>query len=151
MHSIDDIATKDALLAEQNVIDSYRQVTIYSFSNSELFAQTFQPLINSTNFTNYCLLDNFFVFSSDLEMTQNIIANYQNKTTLSEGNYFKDIKSELSDASSLMLVINSSTLENVIKDNFTENLNINLKNYKVSGLQFVYDTNFAHVFNIIFC
>jgi hypothetical protein len=149
LHSIDDIATKDALLAEQNVIDSYRQVTIYSFSNSELFAQTFQPFINATNFTNYCLLDNFFVFSSDLEMTKNIIANYQNKTTLSERNYFKDIKSELSDASSLMLVINSSTLENVIKDNFTENLNINLKNYKVSGLQFVYDTNFAHVNGII--
>ncbi|WP_298237969.1 ribonuclease HII [uncultured Algibacter sp.] len=149
LHSIDAIATKDALLAQQNEIDTYRQVTIYNFSNSGLFAQNFKPFISSTNFTNYCLLDNFFVFSTDMEMTQNIIANYQNKTTLSGRNYFKDIKSELSDASSMMLIMNPSTLENVIKNNFTENLNINLTNYKVSGLQFVYDTNFAHVNGII--
>ncbi|GAA4269410.1 ribonuclease HII [Hyunsoonleella aestuarii] len=149
LNSIDDIATKDALLSEQNIIDTYRQVTIYNYSNSEFFANTFKPLISSTNFTNYCLLDNFFVFSTNLEMTQNIIANYQNKTTLCERNYFKDVKNELSDASSLMLITNSTTLENVIKKNFTENLNINLKNYKASGLQFVYDNNFAHVNAVI--
>lgn len=149
LNSIDDIATKDALLSEQNIIDTYRQVTIYNYSNSEFFANTFKPLISSTNCTNYCLLDNFFVFSTNLEMTQNIIANYQNKTTLCERNYFKDVKNELSDASSLMLITNSTTLENVIKKNFTENLNINLKNYKASGLQFVYDNNFAHVNAVI--
>ena len=78
------MSTEDALISEQNVLETYRQVEIYSFSKPDLFKSLFSPLITFNNATKYCILDNFFVFADDLDMLQNIISNYQNKTTLSE-------------------------------------------------------------------
>ncbi|MCL5128999.1 ribonuclease HII [Algibacter sp. L4_22] len=149
LNSSDIIATKDALLAEQNITETYRDVSIYNFSNPDLFTKIFSPLISTNQAKLYCTLDHFFIFAEDSEMLQNIISNYQNKTTLSTRNYFKDIQNELSDAASILMVINSNSLENIIKKNITEDLNLNLEPYKTSALQFIYDNNFAHVNGII--
>ncbi|PIA78381.1 ribonuclease HII [Gaetbulibacter sp. 4G1] len=149
LNSIDVIATKDALLSELSTIDSYRQIDIFNFSEPDLFSNTFFPLITSNNATKYCVLDNFFVFADNLEMLQNIIANYQNKTTLSEQSYFKDIKENLSDESSLLTIVNPSILKTILNKNLQDNSNYNLNKYNASALQFIYDTNFAHVNGII--
>lgn len=149
LNSIDVIATKDALLSELSTIDSYRQIDIFNFSKPDLFSNTFFPLITSNNATKYCVLDNFFVFADNLEMLQNIIANYQNKTTLSEQLYFKDIKENLSDESSLLTIVNPSILKTILNKNLQDNSNYNLNKYNASALQFIYDTNFAHVNGII--
>ncbi len=149
LNSIDNIATKDALLAEQNKIDSYRQIDIFDFSNPELFSKTFSPLISFNNATKYCVIDNFFVFADTIELLQNIIANYQNKTALNNRTYFKDIKDNLSDESSLLMVVNPSTLNTIINKNIEESNSYKLNNYKASAIQFIYDTNFAHVNGII--
>ncbi len=149
LNSIDVIATKDALLSELSTIDSYRQIDIFNFSEPDLFSNTFFPLITSNNATKYCVLDNFFVFADNLEMLQNIIANYQNKTTLSEQSYFKDIKEKLSDESSLLTIVNPSILKTILNKNLQDNSNYNLNKYNASALQFIYDTNFAHVNGII--
>ena len=117
LHSVDALATKDALLAQQNTIESYREIAIYSFSEPALFAKTFSPLISFNKAQLYCVLDNFFVFSDNKDTLFTIIANYQNNTTL--GNYygFQTIKEQLSDASSLIQVVNPSTLKSIINDN----------------------------------
>lgn len=147
LNSIDIIATKDALLSEQSVIDTYREIPIYNFSNPVLFAKTFSPLIFFNNANIYCVLDNLFVFADDVEMLQNIITNYQNKTTLSENDNFQNIKEQLSDASSLLQVTNSNTLKTILNKNFENNGDFN--KYNASAVQFIYDTNFAHVNAII--
>lgn len=149
LNSIDIIATKDALLSELNIIDTYRQVDIFSFSKPNLFSSIFNPLITFSNANKYCVIDNFFVFAENLELLQNIIANYQNKTILSQQFYFKDIKENLSDESSLLMVVNPSVLKNIINTNLKENPNYKLNKYKATALQFIYDTNFAHVNGII--
>ncbi|WP_242130497.1 ribonuclease HII [Aestuariivivens marinum] len=149
LNSIDVIATTDALLAEQTKADTYRQVDIFNFSQFDVFSKTFQPLITHSNFYFYCVLDSFFVFADTMDMLQNIIANYQNKTTLSEFTPYKDNQEGLSSASSLMFVANGETLKNVVSKNIEDNLSFNLNNYKTSVLQFVYDSNFAHVNGII--
>ena len=149
LNSIDVIATKDALLSEQNRIDSYREVDIFSFSLPLLFPKTFEPLVSFNNANKYCVLDNFFVFADSIEMLQNIIANYQNKTTLNRKVYFQDIKNHLSDASSLMYVVNPSSLKTILNKNLKGNLNYKLDDYSASALQFIYETNFAHVNGII--
>ncbi|WP_418604559.1 ribonuclease HII [Hwangdonia sp.] len=149
LNSIDVIATKDALLSELNIIDTYRQIEIYSFSETELFSNTFYPLITYNSATKYCVLDNFFVFAENMELLQNIIANYQNKTTLSQQSYFKDIKANLSDQSSLLMVVNPSILKSILDKNLQNSSNYNLDKYSASALQFIYDTNFAHVNGII--
>lgn len=149
LNSIDVISTEDALVSEQNTIDSFRETEIYSFSQPDLFSNTFSPLVTFNKVTKYCILDNYFVFADNMELLQNIITNYQNKTTLSEKDVFIQAKEQLVDASSLMFVANPSTLKQVISKNFNEELNINLDHYNISALQFIYDNSFAHVNGII--
>lgn len=149
LNSIDVIATNDALIAEQTKVDSYRQIDIFSFSKSSLFAETFRPLITQTDFNLYCVLDAFFVFADSMESLQNIISNYQNQTTLSEYTTFKDSQDYLSNAASLIIVANGTALQNIMAKQLAEDANVNLKDYKISALQFVYDSNFAHVNGII--
>ena len=145
LNSIDVIATSDALLSEQTRTDTYREINIYNFSKPALFSNTFAPLIRVTNANVYCVLDNFFVFAENTEMLQNIIANYQNKTTLNNNSYFEDVKEYLSDASSLIQVTNASTLKAIINKNIDTNTSYNLDNYNTSAIQFIYDNSFAHV------
>lgn len=149
LNSIDDIATNDALLGEQTVIENYRQVDVFNFSKPEFFASQLTPLVTYNKATKYCQIDNFFVFTDNLEMLQNIIANYQNKTTLSKQTHFKQIKEQLSDEASLIQVCNSSSLKNLINNNIKEPLPNTFNNYKSAAIQFIYDTNFAHINAII--
>ncbi len=149
LNSIDIIATKDALLSEQNKIEDFRQIDIYAFSKPNLFSNTFYPLITFNEASKYCVLDNFFVFADNMETLQNIIANYQNKTTIGERSYFKDIKENLTDESSLILVVNPELLQDILNKNSLDNSSFKLDKYNTSALQFIYDTNFAHVNGII--
>ena len=149
LNSIDIIATQDELLGEQNMLETFRGTDIFSFSKPDLFLKTFNPLITFNNATKYCVLDNFFVFADDVDLLRNIIASYINKTTLREQAYFNDIKEQLNNASSLMVVGNAVVLKTVLENNFEESVASNLNNYNVSALQFIYDNNFAHVNGII--
>ncbi len=149
LNSLDIMSTKDELLGELNTLETFRETDIFSFSKPDLFSRIFNPLIIFNNATKYCVLDNFFVFADDSELLHNIIANYQNKTTLSEQSYFSDIKKQLNDASSLMIVGNPTILKNILEKNLEETITSPLSNYNASAIQFIYDTNFAHVNAII--
>ncbi|WP_248723976.1 DUF3352 domain-containing protein [Seonamhaeicola sp. ML3] len=149
LNYIDNIATKDALVGNENVQSSYREIDIFEFDDPELFSETLAPFISFNKATLYCNIDNFFVFANSIELLQNIIANYQNKTTLSEHYYYKSLKEKLSDESSLLVVYNPSVLNKVINHNVNEDLNYKLDKYHTSALQFVYDNNFAHVNGVV--
>jgi len=84
LNSLDVIATKDALLNDQDLVETYRQIDIYSFSEAGLFSNTFSPLITFNQANYYANVNAFFVFTNTKEALENIIANYQNKTTYSE-------------------------------------------------------------------
>ena len=88
LNSIDVISTKDALLSEQNTVETYRQIPIYNFSKPTLFKDTFAPLVSFDAANYYCVIDQFFVFANSLDTIHNIIANYQNKTTLASRDYY---------------------------------------------------------------
>ncbi|TXG34779.1 ribonuclease HII [Seonamhaeicola maritimus] len=149
INSIDYIATKDALIGNENIISTYREIDILEFNDPFIFSKTFKPFISFNNANLYCVIDNFFVFAESRELLQNIIANYQNKTTFSERSYFKNIKNHLSDESSLLCVYSPSSLNNIINQNFEESSDYKLGRYNTSALQFIYDNNFAHVNGII--
>ena len=145
LNSLDETSTDDALSNEQSLVETYRQINIYSFSQPKLFDSAFSPLITFSNANMYCIVDNFFVFSNSIETLQSIIANYQNNTTLSERSYFESIKENLSDEASLMFVSNPNKLNNILQNTLQEDLNLNLDKYKSSAIQFIYDNHFAHV------
>ncbi|MDO6761340.1 ribonuclease HII [Tamlana sp. 2_MG-2023] len=149
LNSLDVIATNDALLGEQSINDNYREVDIYDFSQPDLFQQKFAPLISFNKATNYCVLDQFFVFSDDKDMLQNIISNYQNKTTLAEKDLYKNTKAVISDAASLLQFNNASTLKLILDRNLGSSEDFDVSNYNASAIQYIYDTNFAHVNGVI--
>ncbi|HLV14148.1 MAG TPA: hypothetical protein VKY41_03130 [Xanthomarina sp.] len=149
LNSLDELSTSNALSNDQNLVESYRQIDVFSFSQPNLFNRSFYPLVQFNKATLYCVLDNFFVFANSLEILQNIIANYQNNTTLHERTYFEAIKENLSDESSLLFVMAPSKLNNKLEQLLTEELSLNLDKYNASAIQFIYDTDFAHVNAVI--
>ncbi|MGZ0015077.1 ribonuclease HII [Yeosuana sp. AK3] len=149
LNSLDTASTEEALISEQNMLETFRQISIFNFSQPELFKNSFSPLVTFNKATKYCVLDNFFVFADNLELLKNIISNYQNKTTLGNQAYFNNLKEELSDASSLLIVLNPNLLNSVINKSLNETTSLSIDSYKASALQFIYETNYAHVNAII--
>lgn len=148
IHSIDDMATQDAI-SYQNTIENFRDISINAFGEPKLFHQTFSPLINFKSASYYAHLDDFFVFSDSVDFIKDIIASYQNNSNVYESKAYKNIFQDLSDEASLLLYTNSTSLNTILNDNFSENLSLNLTGYNASAIQFIYDHDFAHVNAVI--
>ncbi|WP_375239762.1 ribonuclease HII [Aurantibacter sp.] len=148
LNTIDTELTQIALQEEQNEIEVYRSIPIYSYSQTDILKNHFSPFINQ-EVTMYCQIDQFFVFSSSKETLQNIIANYQNKTTLFFKDYYKAVSKQLSSQSSLLQVVNNSALASILNSSVKNTSNLTLDDYKTSAFQFSYDYDFAH-FNAVF-
>lgn len=149
LHSIDNIATKDALASEQQKVETYRGVTLFKFSKPTFFNNLLSPIATLNEAKLYFNIENFFVFTKTKDEAYNIIANYQNKTTLNTKTYYSKLKEELSDESSLLQVVSPKALKQLLQHNSNTDVKQDLDNYKASAIQFIYDTNFAHVNAVI--
>jgi hypothetical protein len=143
----------DASAAQENLPQSnhsiFRSVDIYNWNPSEKMSQMFYPLIPETTISYYIQIDDFFILSEDLDILETTISNFQNSTTLSESESFKDLMLNLSDESSLFIYANAKDLNTILNLNFNETKKLNLEAYKTSAVQYIYDTDFAHV-NAVF-
>lgn len=147
LQSIDPTATQENF--SQNSHSVFRSVVIHNWDNSALINELFSPLIPKTTISYYANIEDFFILTEDLEFLETIIANFQNNTTLSETSRFKNLMLNLSDESSLFIYANEKDLNTILNLNFNDNKSLNLKHYKTSAIQYIYDTDFAHV-NAIF-
>jgi hypothetical protein len=139
---------------EKSLHKEYRNTPIYNMRSSNLFNDVFNPLIKQTRVTYYTILDNFLICAADINIIQDIIANYLNNTTLETqaiyGSYFK----ELSDESNLLFILNTnnfkSTVANAVESSRKEEINkLKLDAYKLAILQFKYESNFAYLNGLI--
>ncbi|WP_460219832.1 ribonuclease HII [Psychroserpens sp. MEBiC05023] len=148
--SIDPTLAQDALNANQ-VEDNFRSINLYSLedTNTNEFLSAFTPLIKSINAKYYSILDDFFVFTDDLNTLKHIISNHQNNTVLSESDNYVDTQLDLSDEASILLFGNSAELNNILNLNFSDDKTLDITNFNHSIIQFVYDSDFAHV-NAVF-
>lgn len=149
LNSLDVYITKEALLNDQDMIETYREIDIYNFSKPELFQKILSPFIHFNEANKYCIIDNFIVFSNNIEFLHTIIASYKNQTTFSSSSQYKSLKEQFSDEASILSVINPDKLETIINRNLNDSLNLKLNTFNATGLQFIYDTNFAHVNAVI--
>lgn len=148
--SIDASITNDALARFVSSESSFRDVEIKSFSEPELFQKTFSPLINSRKANYVFQLDNFFVFTESEASAQELIASFQNNSTLINTAFFEKTAFDLSSASSLLVFKMQGDFSETISGFFNANSrkgfkNISLANYPLAALQFSFDRNFAHV------
>ncbi len=148
--SIDASLTSDALARFVSIESSFREVEIKSFSEPQLFQKTFYPLINAEKANYVFQLDNFFVFTESEASAQNLIASFQNASTLKNTSYFEKTAQNLSSASSLLIFKMQGDFSETISGFFNVKSqksfkNISLAKYPLAALQFSFDRNFAHV------
>jgi hypothetical protein len=148
LHSIDASLTQENLESPE-LIESFRDINIYPFQNAKVFKHVLYPLLNYETASFYAVVDDFFVFSDKVDFLKVIISNYLNKTTLSESTYYKNLMLDMSDASSIFIFNNADNLNSNLNGNFNEALNLKIDSYKASALQFIYDTDFAHVNGVL--
>ncbi|WP_299398297.1 ribonuclease HII [uncultured Gelidibacter sp.] len=132
-------------LGIQNTIETYRDITIYGYDQPALFSKVFGPFINYKNATNYIRIDDYFVFSDHIDLLKDVVSSFQNSTTLSTSATFEDMMEQLSDESSLFAYTNADQLKSIINSNFDLETAVNPDGFNASAIQFVYDTDFAHV------
>ncbi|MFK7782163.1 ribonuclease HII [Psychroserpens sp.] len=143
LRSIDAIATNEELSKLNH--STFRTIEIYNWENHEMISTLFSPFIPETKISYYAVIEDFFILTKDLDFLEQIISNFQNNTTLTETPSFKDTMEHLSDESSLFIYSNGKDLNTILNLNFDGDQNLNLKDYKATATQYIYDTDFAHV------
>lgn len=149
MHSLDANSTNEALNIDRNTINSYRDVAIYEYSNNGLFESTFKPFIQIDSISHYTNIDDFFVFSKNPIILEDVISSYQNGSTLSKSSQFESCFSNLSDESSIVLFANADRLKSIVENLFEMDDLPSLENYKFSAFQFIKDDTFSHFNGVI--
>ena len=148
LYSIDANSTKESL-ASETIVETFRDVIIYEFETPQRFQNTLSPLIQFDSGSKYIVINESFVFSDSIDFLKNIISDIQNNSVLAESNHYQNIMLNLSDESSLFLYGNASHLNQILNSNFSETQDLKLNSYKASAIQFIYDTDFAHVNGIV--
>ena len=148
--SIDPSLTLDALAYYVSTNTSFREIEIKGFSEPELFGNTFSPFIAGGDANFVFPLDNFFVFTESIATAQQLIAAYQNNSTLAHTAYFKNTAGFLGSSSSLVLY----KMQGSFGKDLAVFLNLepratfqdtSFKDFPLAALQFNFDRNFAHV------
>ena len=146
LKSIDLELTKEALDKHNTLKESFKNVEIFDFTNLELFNNQFLTFTKRTTPNQFFILDDFFVFSENKEVSQGIINSYLSNNTLSKTSYYKESASQLSDESSLLIMKLNGDYSEAISSLLKTDLEaISFKKYPLAMLQFSYDRNFAHV------
>jgi hypothetical protein len=148
--SIDPALTEDALARYISEKDIFREITLNSFSKPKLFAQSFAPFIDDIQPIISFQLDHFFVFTESETIAKQIITAYINKNCLNNTSYFEKHASQLSSASSLLILKMQGQVPWSIKaflnfDGQEKKDIIRSKKHPLAALQYTYDRDFAHV------
>jgi len=124
---------------------SYRTIEIFKVSSPEDLSLGQLRLLEPMEPKYYINLNEFIILSEKLEVLKTIISNYQNGNTLSNQESYKKLMLKLNDEASIFIFNNNATLQNRLELLFGANTKINTNPYKTSAIQFVYDSDFAHV------
>ncbi len=138
----------DAISNSKNIISDFRDYSIYE--NEVNYARFLSPLVQPMELKYYAFIDEFVIFSETTKALEEMISNYQNKSTLANMDYYKETVTNLAGSSSFLMAGNNShftkALKNVVKDELLEDLSkIELDDYPVVAVQFVQDANFTHI------
>lgn len=143
INSIDPNATLDLLNVDTNALE-FRGTSIYTLNMDNLSNCLF-PLIKTEELSSFIMLDDFLIFAKDSELLELFISSYQNETVLAKSDHYNKLLNELSDESSLLIYMNSDKLNDLTNSIFTDDININISEYKSSAIQFIYDSDYAHI------
>jgi len=144
LRSIDPTTTLEHF-GVKTIFETYRDVPIHTLEHEPSFFNDFKFILNSASSKYFISIDDFFLFSEDIDVLKSVISGFQSGSVLSENQSYKTLKLNLSDESSLMIYGDDSELNTLLNINFTDDKKLDISNYKSNAIQYIYDTNFAHV------
>lgn len=150
LKSIDSDLTLEALSPIISEHKDFREVQLFTISETEVLKDVFAPLANLVE-TNYLInIENFFVFTNSEGTAEKIISAYKNNATLAETSFFQQASLDLSNASSLLYyrLKNKNISANSAMFPLVSLLDVNnasLKDFPFATVQYSYDRDFAHV------
>ncbi len=131
----------------------YQGTGILELKETNFLNEFFNPLVKKFN-ANYCtILDNAFVFSSEIETLQTIISNYKNGTTFNNTNLYATANDVLADESNILFISNADGISNILKEEFSSTLFNDFKPNTLAkhlfAAQLVADEEFYHINTVI--
>jgi hypothetical protein len=146
--------TEEQIQKLGEIADTYRSKKIFKLTKGISFNSFFPKLIGEGQSSYFIQLDHFFIFSGTVEALENCIANYQNKTLLAAQQDYKQLKENLSDESSVLMVSQNKffrkTIADAVSPEFNDDyLKTNFTGYPLSALQMIHDEGFAHINMVI--
>ncbi len=140
---------REALAAQQEELEIYRDIAIKKLTDSVAFKIAFREMFDLPTVNAYCEVNDFLIFGQNPSVLKNVIANTQNRTVLAERENFQDINQNLSNESSLYFTGSVAKMKNFLAGLTNEDegeviKNINLEDYPYAVAQIIQDENFAH-------
>ena len=144
---------RETLRGQQEELETYRDIPIKKLNDSVAFKTAFKEVFDLPTVNAYCELGDFLIFGQNPSVLKNVIANFQNKTVLSERENFQDISKKLSNESSLYFIGSVSKMKVYLAGLTNEEesktiKNIGFEDYPYAVAQVIQDDNFAH-FNVL--
>ncbi|MBT8188363.1 MAG: ribonuclease HII [Croceitalea sp.] len=133
--------------------NDYQGSPVAILENNDLINEAFEPLVTNFNSNFYTVIENAFVFTSDQETLQNIVANSKSGATFNNTDAYRTAKAQLANEASILFVSNDQGIEQVLETDFTAQLlrdvkNAKFDNYVFAG-QLVADQNFYHTSSFV--
>lgn len=134
--------------------EEYRGTKIYQYSDTGKFNSLLHPLVSVKNIQYFLSLNEIFLFSEETGPLKEIIRNVQNETTLAHRKSYLSSMENLSTEASVLLVSNNnefqSRIAQIASPEFKKTTqNLSFEQFPLAALQFIYDTNFAHVHAVL--
>jgi hypothetical protein len=126
---------------EKEVVDTFRDIDMFSFPQTNYFKNKFQPYAKSIDVSFFAAYKNFLVFTESTDHLKTIISSALNNNTLANLDAYKNISQNLSDEASLFVFKNPEAISQIF--------NTELKAYKANVVQLTYEDNFAHLNGVI--
>ncbi|WP_417445104.1 ribonuclease HII [Joostella sp.] len=144
----DNIDFEDRLQKFVITEEKYRDYSIWELNENSLIKTHFSKITEGIP-TNYVAkIDDFYVFTEDMSLIEDLISNYQNSATLSQLPSYKNLRNELADESSILVIGNLEKLKEndaILSEEFKETIaKESFKDYKFIAFQYIAEGDFAH-------
>lgn len=154
VRTLDLEAAKIAMSSQQDVLEEFRDISIFKYSDQDDFRKLLKPLITPENLEAFIYLDQFVLFSESSEALKEVITSFQNDQVMIKSEAYTSSFESLSTESSILLVSDNSNFKNVMAGSVSEEYKeateeLNFKNFPLTALQFIYQSNFAHVHAVL--
>ena len=120
-----------------NVTETYKDISIFTCNQTNIFKSNLSPILELDVVNFGCNIENFFIFSDDINTLKHIITSKLNNQTIFESEKFQSISEHLANASHLLIYKNEDGLKNY--------LDKDVKGYNTNAVQYVFENDFAHV------